>query len=148
MNYISLINLIKKISLQHPFVNSYYYDRYSFDADDDIKYASIIVTPNQHQLGSTLNTFNFNLLYTERMTDDRDNALAIQSKAIDTINEIVNAIENNITGDIERGQVFVYKNQFADLNAGAYIVISITVPNVIGECYYIDTENVNECCSE
>ncbi len=138
MNYYQIIKLFKERSLKHPFVNSFYTDIYSVTGrESDINYPAIIITPNEFVINNPISTFNFNILYVDRMTEDRLNSIEIQSTGIQTINEIINTFEldNSFT-------INIFKDQFADLCAGAVANIELIVRNPVGYCY---EENENDC---
>lgn len=139
MNLYSVINAVCTGAMRHPFVNSFHTDIYTMVGNkDDIEYPAFILTQNQHQASADTLIYSFNLLYADRMTDDRRNACEIQSVGMDVIRELVNYLEDNHDVRISRPvNINTYKDQFADLCAGCVANVSITVANDIGDCSYI-----------
>lgn len=141
MNYYEIIDLIKNISLQHPFVNSFFNDRYALIGnEDDIDYGVISLLNETHQIGEQISIYRFKIIYADRLTDD-NNKVQIQSVGIDTITEIWNALKNVNFIDITDNLNFnIFENQFADNCAGCITDLNITVKSKIGSCEWI-----NEC---
>lgn len=144
-NLYTLIEYIKKISLKHPIVNTFFIDRYAIIGNaSDIKFPCVTLLQRQHTISSTFNTFNFTLLYADRLTEDRDNSIEIQSTGIDVLNEIL----NYLSYELNISQPFIvntFNNQYADLCSGAVVDVSIAVPNVIGECEWFDKPDCSNC---
>lgn len=139
MNYYEIIKLIKDISLKHPFVNSFFNDRYALIGNEnDINYGVISLLNEQHQIGEQISTFRFKIIYADRLTDD-NNKVHIQNVGIDTLSEIWNALKNVNYIDINEGlNVNVFEGQFADGCAGAIADLNIVVRSKIGSCEWID----------
>lgn len=138
MNYYEIIKLIKDISLKHPFVNSFFNDRYALIGNEnDINYGVISLLNEQHQIGEQISTFRFKIIYADRLTDD-NNKVHIQNVGIDTLSEIWNALKNVNYIDINEGlNVNVFEGQFADGCAGAIADLNIVVRSKIGSCEWI-----------
>lgn len=140
MNYSELVKYIESVCLQHPFVNSFYYGIYHSSEANNICYGSIILTPGSINTANTTNEFSFNIMYVDRLTEDRSNLIQVQSESIDIIRSILSVISNDVDIiDYETGvTVNVFFEQFADNVAGGVGTISITLPSNTGECTWYD----------
>lgn len=147
-NYLELVDLIKQVSLMHPFVNSFFEGIYSVAGEEsNIKYGAIVLTPNTHQIGKQVSTYNFNIMYVDRTTKDRDNTLEVQSVGIDVLVEILSALIDRFDMGIDESvTINVFKEQFADETAGALTTISIQVQSNISECHWLDNEVKCKTC--
>ena len=146
MNYYELTKIIENTSLQHPFINSFFTDRYSLiGGEDDIKYGVISLLNETHRIGSNVSVFNFKIIFADRLTDD-NNKIQLQSVGIQAITEICNALRVKYDLDItEDLSIDLYEGQFADECAGAISSISILVRSDLGDCEWINTGKEIEC---
>lgn len=146
-NYYELVKIIERVSLSHEFVNSVYIHLYSskLNSESDIEYPAIVITPNQHQIGSQISTWSFNMLYVDILKEKQDNWLEIQSVGIDTVNEILNALSgNDLDLTIEMGNVTPFKRQFANNGAGAVTTFTVETLSNLGKCEWIEICD-NDC---
>lgn len=143
-NYYELVKYIGEVCLAHPFVNNYYSGVYRVNTESDICYPCIAFTLNNTTQQDNTITYNFNLLYADRLTDGLDNALELQSTGIDVLMEIRNALNEYFYHfSFDGGSISTYRGQFSDLCAGAVLdSIQLTVPSHIGNCYYLGDLNV------
>lgn len=130
MTLLQLIKTIKCVSLSIPNVNSVvdeFLDLNSVDA----KYSSVIVQQRNHQKNNDFITFNLYLGYCDRLTENEDNEIEIQSTGIQVINQIIYKLED-LNIDCSLGSYNTFQQRFLALAAGCYAELSITTP--IGEC--------------
>ena len=146
MSYYELIKLIKEVSLSHPFVNTFFNDRYSLiGGEDDIKYGVISLLNNTHQIGTNISIYNFQFIYADRLTD-YNNKKQLQSGGIQAITEICNALRVKYDLDItEDLNIDVFENQFADECAGVISTVSIVIRSNMGDCEWINSGKEVEC---
>lgn len=144
-NYQETVDLIRKISLQHPFVNDFFYGRYNAMDCGDINYGAIILTPEPIQTTLDIVTFNFNLMYVDRLQSDESNEVEIQSVGIDVIRQILNVFSDSFPiFDYEDGvDINVFSRQFSDNTAGAIATVQLIIPSDNGECTWYCYED--EC---
>jgi hypothetical protein len=139
-----IVRLFRNVCTQHPLVNDFFEGVYGISSADNITYSLIALTVQNvtRQSGtSPYLTYTVNLLYADRLTENRDNRLAIQSTGITVLSEIINAIES--LDQLTLGGMLTFSpftEQFADNCAGVVTTLSIQVADPIGDCYWLDTE--------
>lgn len=150
MNYIEFIELLEQISLQHPLINNFYTGTYRLNSTDDITYPALVLTFNSINVSvtdPTFTTFNINLLYADRLTDDRSNLHEIQSLGITVISEIIQALILYYNIQVTTNILFnPFKEQFADNTAGVVATINISIPSATGNCYWFDPSTKCKKC--
>lgn len=144
-NYHELIRYIENVCIQHPYVNSFFYGIYQAHETPDICYGAIILTPGEVVTTRNTTDFSFNIMYIDRLTNDRANITQVQSEAIDAIRVILSVIaEDSKVIDYEQSVTLnVFTDQFADNVAGAVGRIEFSLPSNIGECAWYD--NCEKC---
>lgn len=146
MNYFEFMKVLRHISLQHPFVNNYYEDKYKLNHVNDIEYAAVVVTTNRVNVGPQVTVFSLNLMYVDRHTEENDNTNAVRSLGISVLTEIVNAIRYCYKVSIGDALSFMpFKDQFVDRCVGVYCTIELTIPSEMGECHWL-TNLKYDCC--
>jgi len=135
MTLLKTIEIINDVAMAHPLVNSFNEGNiYDINSNTNNIYPSIILSQAPHNLGTNTNQFNFNIFYCDRLTENRDNRLLIQSNAIIVLTELINRLRE-IFLNINANTITTFHDRFSDELAGAYSTINIEVPN-IGECFY------------
>lgn len=146
MNYLETIRKIREVSLNHPYVRSFFYGSDSvINPEVDINYPLIAIVPAQHTIASRLETFNFGFIFADRLRADRKNKIQIQSNAIIVLKEIVNTLV--VTDGLYFPEQYsfsinVFEERFSDECAGAFCDIQIRAAD-IGECIYYPQ---GDCC--
>lgn len=141
MNYYEIIKLIERICYKHPFVKSFFIDKYSLvGKEDNIEYGVISLLPQTHNIGEHTSEYNFKMIYADRLVDDND--LQLQSIAIDTLVEICNGIKmaSDLDLDIDFN-IDVFSHQFADECSGAIITFKLTTRSKLGSCEWLEECN-------
>ena len=139
MTLVEIVNEIKKIADAQPNINYVGEgDIYSLNSLPNIDYSVFFITQNAHNQGENTITYNFNLYYVDRLTENQDNTLDIQSAGILLLGNIINTI-NELVDEVEliydiQYQPFTHK--FADDCAGVYATCSIEVSNNLGICAF------------
>lgn len=134
-----LVTTIRQIVSGHPTINSFIEGVYKAIEVDNINYPALMVTVNSTTRTARTLNYDINLLYADRLTDERDNKLFIQSAGTAVLAELLNAID--LIDDVslsESNQISVFEEQFADNTAGAFVRIQIETANPIGDCAWID----------
>ena len=129
MKYKEIVKIIKNISLALPDVRSFYTgDVYEVNADQSVKYSSIVLTNQEHQFDNINDKFNYNfiLFYIDRLTDDEANRVDIHTAAVNALKAIVQRLEdyNVIINDFKFN---LFRERFNDSCAGAYATLSVEV---------------------
>ena len=132
MKYKELVKIIKDVSLALPDVNSFYTgDVYEINADQSVKYASVVLTNQEHQFDNNNDKFNYNfvLFFIDRLLDDESNRIDVQTAGISALKNIVTALEDyGIIIDSFRFTLF--KERFNDICSGAYATFTIQIDDI------------------
>lgn len=143
LSYYELIKLIERISLSHPYVNSFYQD-IDINSESNIRFASIVLVDGTHSDSGNLTTYNFEIIYADRLTTDRDNSLEIKSAGMDAVKEIINTLKGNYMVSLSTdNSINVFKQRFVDECAGIVMSFSITMPSNAGNCQ----TPFKDCCN-
>lgn len=71
--------------------------------------------------------YNFMLLYTDRLTNNRSNMIEVQTAAIESITQTINALSKLNIVDVEYDtEINTFTERFSEECAGAYINLKIT----------------------
>lgn len=134
-NYNEMVQEIGHAARQHPDIESFYTDRYTIN-DGDVCYPALVLTTNSVSVGEQVSNYSFNLLYADRLTEDRSNRTQIQSRGIDAITEVVNVLRTKLDMDVDAAfTVTPFTGQFADNVAGVVANgLDITTASNIGAC--------------
>lgn len=129
MKYKEIIKIIKNISLALPDVQSFYTgDVYEVNADQSVKYSSIVLTNQEHTFDNINDRFQYNfvLFYIDRLTDDEANRTDVHTAAVSALKAIVQHLEdyNVIINDFKFN---LFRERFNDSCAGAYASLSVEV---------------------
>ena len=129
MKYKEIVKIIKNISLALPDVQSFYTgDVYEVNADQSVKYSSIVLTNQEHSFDNVNDKFNYNfiLFYIDRLTDDEANRTDVHTAAVSALKNIVQRLEdyNVIINDFKFN---LFRERFNDSCAGAYATLSVEV---------------------
>lgn len=129
MKYKEIVKIIKNISLALPDVQSFYTgDVYEVNADQSVKYSSIVLTNQEHSFDNINDKFHYNfiLFYIDRLTDDEANRTDVHTAAVSALKAIVQRLEdyNVIINDFKFN---LFRERFNDQCAGAYAALSVEV---------------------
>ena len=130
MTLLQLIKTIKRVSLSIPNVNSVV-DEFLDLNDVTAKYSSVILQQRTHRRNNDFMVFSFYLGYSDRLTENKDNEVEVQSTAIQVIDDIVYKLEN-LNFDCTVGVYNTFTQRFLAEAAGGYVELDIVVP--MGEC--------------
>lgn len=129
MTYKEIIKIIKNISLALPDVESFYTgDVYEINKDQSVKYGSVVLTNQEHSFDNVNDQFNYNfvLFYIDRLTDDENNRIDVQTAGINALTTVVKTIEE-YGCIIDNVRYNVFKERFNDWCSGVYGTFSIQV---------------------
>lgn len=129
MKYKEIIKIIKNISLALPDVQSFYCgDVYEVNADQSVKYSSVVLTNQEHSFDNINDRFQYNfiLFYIDRLTDDENNRTDVHTAAVSALKNIVRHLEDYdvIINDFKFN---LFRERFNDSCAGAYASLSVDV---------------------
>ena len=129
MKYKEIVKIIKNISFALPDVQSFYIgDVYEVNADQSVKYSSVVLTNQEHQFDNVNDKFKYNfiLFYIDRLTDDEANRTDVHTAAVSALKAIVQHLEdyNVIINDFKFN---LFRERFNDSCAGAYATLSVEV---------------------
>ncbi len=143
LNYYEFAESIKQISLHHPFIDGFYIGRDQLNSKEKICYPALVYTFHSISMDPLLDnyrkTVSFELLYADRLTNDRSNTGQIHSVGIDVLDELFNVLNDCYYYYLFTGyDVFLFEDQFADLTAGAAATITMDIPTNFGGCDWLD----------
>ena len=141
MNLQNTLEYIASVAQNHPLINSSYVGSiYDLNSNTNTKYAvfaveDIDVTKQNHTL-----LYNCYLYVVDRVMNDESNTIAVQTMAVNTLQEIINYIEGYSQSLEVYGSYIItpIRQKFADECAGAYVQLRLVSQNDIGECAFSD----------
>lgn len=138
MTLYEIINNLLAIAKSKPNINFVGEgDIYELNNLPDIEYSVFYITQETHNIDENTNSFTLNLFYVDRLTENNNNRLIIQSNGIEAITNIVNTMVMTENIDIDYPLTFTPFNQrFADDCAGVYCTITLITDANIGICEY------------
>lgn len=139
-NMYEFVKMVGRVFESHPFVNSFFEGVYKISDSDNVDYPLVALTINNISRNERTINYNINLLYADRLTDNRDNKLAVQSTGTNVLLEGLNAIDWRIDSlSVTEGySITPFTEQFADNCAGVFTTVSIESVNPIGDCEWLD----------
>lgn len=131
MNLFNIINTIKSTCISYKGVQEFNYgDIYEFENSKMRKYVNMNFTLQNlsNDVDSDGMIVNGVLFCVDRMTDNGDNKLMVQSNCTDILKKVlVRLTENNLSWTLSGETYEVFSEKFADLCAGAWVTFSIEV---------------------
>lgn len=143
MTLYTLIHTLKNISKSHALVNDFGEgDVYEYMNSGEHKYPCVFLTMSSVLTDTTSTNYNFTLFYIDRLTDDSNNKVNVQSMGISIIKEIVSKlISEEPVLETSSIECTPFTEKFADYCGGAFA--TITVSDVVD-----NTETESDECSE
>lgn len=112
-------------------------DIYELNHLPNIDYSVFYITQSNTTVDNGVTTYSLNLFYVDRIVDEADNHLLVQSNGIDAILNIVNELVLTEDVEIEGNIVFnSFYQKFKDDCSGVYAKVNIMTGNNIGICTY------------
>lgn len=110
---------------------------YDLNSMPDVEYNVFWLTQGQHRVDEQEITYNFNMFYISRLTDDFGNKVDIHSDGIVELTNIINTIVEELDCEVEYPLSFTTFNQrFLEECAGVFTSVNIVVNNDMGNCYW------------
>lgn len=133
--------LFRRVAGQHPFVNTFFEGVYRVEDSSNVKYPCLAFTVNSITKQSNLLVLEVNLLWADRMTENRDNIMTASSVGTEVLNELLNAVDEFTDISVQEGYTIrPFWGQFSDDCAGVTTTATIQVPNPIGDCHWLDPD--------
>lgn len=138
MTLFQTIQLIQGVAGKQPNVNTIVASGNLMDLNKEnvtLKYGAFVPQQGTHIQSGDFITYNFNLFYADRLTDDYKNKIFVQSEGIQTLQNIINGLKEIDVLDVNASNINyqTFTERFAALCAGAWCNISIS--SAIDWCY-------------
>lgn len=141
-NLFEFVKMLEKTCLCSGVINSFFESRYSLNSSDNVNYPVISFTVNTITKNEGFLNIDCNILYADRLTNDRYNRLSIQSTGVNFLSELINSISDNLSIDVQSPSMSVFSEQFSDNCAGVVSRQTFVVPSAIANCYDL----IPKCC--
>ena len=148
MNLYDVLNKLSDIANKHKLIGSYHNgDVYRIMNSAKNTYPVVVFTVDKLQDYQDYSTLNAYMYFIDRLTDDEDNKINIQSNGINVINDIVNKL-GDIDGisPVTPLQYTFFTEKFGDMCCGVYANVSIQFNNYSNCCenFNLNTLTINE----
>lgn len=118
MNYFSLIDEIKQVSLRYG-EEFYEGDIYEYLNSGNHKYPSIILTVQNITTDEDVSTISATIFAVDRLTNDSSNKLEVQSLCMSKITQILGTLEERVS-NLQSNTLVPFTEKFSDLCGGMY----------------------------
>ena len=129
MNLAQFIKKLEAVALAQPSVRTVVEnDVFRLNAMQNARYGVFAFTQGQHRadMDSETMTFIFSLFYVDRLQEDARNEIQVQSVGITTLTNIIHTLADEF--GVGAWTVNTFNQRFADLCAGAYATVAVSVP--------------------
>ena len=145
MNLQNTLEYIASVAQNHPLINSSYVGSiYDLNSNTNTKYAVFAVEDIDVTKQNNTLLYNCYLYVVDRVMNDESNTIAVQTMAVNTLQEIINYIEGYSQSLEVSGSYIItpVRQKFSDECAGAYVQLRLVSQNDIGECAFSDDKVV------
>ena len=145
MNLQNTLEYIASVAQNHPLINSSYVGSiYDLNSNTNTKYAVFAVEDIDVTKQNNSLIYNCYLYVVDRVMNDESNTIAVQTMAVNTLQEIINYIEGYSQSLEVYGSYIItpIRQKFSDECAGAYVQLRLVSQNDIGECAFSDDKVV------
>ena len=145
MNLQNTLEYIASVAQNHPLINSSYVGSiYDLNSNTNTKYAVFAVEDIDVTKQNNTLLYNCYLYVVDRVMNDESNTIAVQTIAVNTLQEIINYIEGYSQSLQVYGSYIItpIRQKFSDECAGAYVQLRLVSQNDIGECAFSDDKVV------
>lgn len=139
MNYFSLIDEIKQVSLRYS-EEFYEGDIYEYLNSGNHKYPCIILTVQNITTDDDVNTISATIFAVDRLTNDSSNKLEVQSLCMSKITQILGTLEEKVS-NIQSNTLTPFTEKFSDLCGGMYGEFTL---EYIGDNLCVDEIEIKE----
>lgn len=138
MTLYEVIRRIEATAAKQPAVNMIVEnDIFKLNACADAKYGVFAWTQGAHTASteSDERRFSFSLFYVDRLTDNGDNQIAVQSVAVEVLDNILRELAED--WGVDEWTIQPFNQRFADVCSGAFasVVLSVPLGSVCSEDY-------------
>ena len=148
MNLYDVLNKLSNIASNHKLIGSYHNgDVYRIMNSAKNTYPVVVFTVDSLQNYQDYSTLNAYMYFIDRLTDDEDNKINIQTNGINVINDIINKLcEINEISVPTPLQYTFFTEKFGDMCCGVYANVSIQFNNYSNCCnnFNINTLDISE----
>lgn len=129
MNIVEFNNLVRKIALACPLVNSYYNESvYECWNTKEVKYGSVVMDVTNIRTTTSTNTFTVLFYYGDRLTESKTNKNSVRTDAITVLDSIISKLYEQEGISITYNQSYtLFEQKFEDELAGAYVTVDVQV---------------------
>lgn len=127
----SVIKTLENIALEQPNVRSAgENDLYGLmNGNPEVKYSVFYITQGKHKSTEEWDTWEFNLFYIDRLTDNKDNELRIESTAKQVLDSVLATFCSRYSAEVVGERVYQpFTESFKDRTAGVYVTVRILMP--------------------
>lgn len=145
MNLQNTLEYIASVAQNHPLINSSYVGSiYDLNSNTNTKYAVFAVEDIDVTKQNNTLLYNCYLYVVDRVMNDESNTIAVQTMAVNTLQEIINYIEGYSQSLEVYGSYIItpIRQKVSDECAGAYVQLRLVSQNDIGECAFSDDKVV------
>lgn len=124
-----IIKTLHSIALTQPNIRSVgegdIYD--TLNAEASSKYAYFFITQNKHQQTEDTDRYSLNVFYIDRLEDDKENKLQIQSTGKEVLTNIFNTFCDDFDAEMSGVDFQTFTERFSDMCAGVYATVAFEV---------------------
>lgn len=145
MNLQNTLEYIASVAHNHPLINSSCVGSiYDLNSNTNTKYAVFAVEDIDVTKQNNTLLYNCYLYVVDRVMNDESNTIAVQTMAVNTLQEIINYIEGYSQSLEVYGSYIItpIRQKFSDECAGAYVQLRLVSQNDIGDCSFSDDKVV------
>lgn len=104
---------------------------------EDAHYGVVAIIQREHSVGESLATYRFQLAYIDRLTDDKDNEVDVQSEGVMALSNMVNALlaeahDVELSGEMSFS---VFNERFKDECGGVLANVELVTTSPMGRCF-------------
>lgn len=130
MRYFELLNRLKNISTTHVLVHEYGEgDIYEYLNSGEHKYPCVFLTVSSIKSSVIGTSYNFTLFYTDRLVDNSDNKVSVQSTGINVLQQIINRLlQEYPMCEVSNIDYTPFTEKFTDMCAGVFCDVVLDNP--------------------
>lgn len=129
MTLLETVRIMEAVAMRQPAVNSIVQnDAFRLNTIPDAKYGVFAWVQGAHTIGEETQVFAFSLFYIDRLTADKSNEVEIQSVGIQTLGNIIAALQDFGIFLEADWTAQVFNQRFHDECAGVFANVRLQVP--------------------
>lgn len=129
MTLAQLIAKMEAVAMAQPGVRTVVQnDVFRLNSMPDVIYGVFAYTQGKHtfNMDTEMATFSFSLFFVDRLKENGDNEIEVQSAGVSTLSNIIRTLADDF--GIFSWTVDTFTQRFKDLCAGAFALVSIDIP--------------------